>query len=493
MSLYINTNYQSLYGQRQLRQHRLNVEKSTQEMSSGQRINSAQDDAAGLAMSSRMTTGIRAHGVLIRNVTNGISLAQTAEGALGSIIEILQRTRELAVQSANWTLAQEAPQPPGGAFDEFAAPSANGDLALGDRQKLSSEFNQLLQEIDRIANTTEIFGKFPLKHVPPHITNLFPTSGASSIFSSGIKPIAYIPVGAQDIQIDIDSYNADDDIQLFTLDGKHLAGTPLTDSVWTANSVSDSADIKSKIFDKTSGFTDNAVYDSSLLLDGSTAFTDPTMNPPTTGLTQAYNGMDIVYSGDGHGLPPPPPPLPTTYNERILIDNVTEPLMLMVVGSGLFSASASWSFMPPSDELFNEPFKITVSANVNESVEYINIDKAPSDLASLKLNNTKIDPYQEAIRALASLDAAINQIDNYRTHYGASINRLQTVISNIDSSNVNLNAARSRITDTDYAKSMADLISNQVLSNAGVAMLAQANVTPKQTLQNLLNSIRIKT
>ena len=135
MALTINTNVASLNAQRNLGATQNNLAKSMQRLSSGLRINSAKDDAAGLAISDRMTAQIRGLNQAARNANDGISLAQTAEGALQESTNILQRMRELAVQSAN-------------------------DTNTGsDRQSLQAEVDQLISELDRIASTTQFNGK----------------------------------------------------------------------------------------------------------------------------------------------------------------------------------------------------------------------------------------------------------------------------------------------------------------------------------------------
>lgn len=135
MSLVINTNIASLNSQRQLMNSGASLDRATERLSSGQRINSAKDDAAGLAISNRMTSQIRGLGQAIRNANDGVSLIQTAEGALQEITNIFQRMRELSIQSAN------------------------GIYSNGDRQTLNAEVQQLISEVDRIADTTSFNGQ----------------------------------------------------------------------------------------------------------------------------------------------------------------------------------------------------------------------------------------------------------------------------------------------------------------------------------------------
>src|SRR5574337_1234037 len=134
MSLTINTNLASLNAQRNLTASQSSLQTSMQRLSSGLRINSAKDDAAGLAIATRMDSQVRGMNVAIRNANDGISLSQTAEGALGQISDALQRMRELAVQAAN---------------------GSNSD---SDKDSLDQEFGQLAQEIQRVAGGTTFNG-----------------------------------------------------------------------------------------------------------------------------------------------------------------------------------------------------------------------------------------------------------------------------------------------------------------------------------------------
>lgn len=168
MALTINTNVASLNAQRNLGKSQSSLNTAMQRLSSGLRINSAKDDAAGLGISDRMTSQIRGLNQAVRNANDGISVAQTAEGAMGEITNILQRMRELAVQSANDSNSTE------------------------DRNSLQAEVDQLIEEIDRIADTTEFNG-----------TVLLDGNATSSLsFQVGAN-------GGADNQISIDVANID--------------------------------------------------------------------------------------------------------------------------------------------------------------------------------------------------------------------------------------------------------------------------------------------
>lgn len=136
MVMQINTNLGALTAQRNLNKSGLTLASSMERLSSGLRINSAKDDAAGLAITDKMTAQIRGMTVAVRNANDGISMAQTAEAGMGNITETLQRMRDLAVQAANF-----------------------GAVSLDDRKKLGTEFQQLGAEVSRIISNTEFNGK----------------------------------------------------------------------------------------------------------------------------------------------------------------------------------------------------------------------------------------------------------------------------------------------------------------------------------------------
>ncbi|WP_206022161.1 hypothetical protein [Billgrantia bachuensis] len=282
----ITTNVLSLTGQSHLSRSQSQLAASMERLATGLRVNSAKDDAAGQAIANRMEASLRAGTVLSRGISDGISLMQTAEGGLDGINDILHRARELAVQAAN------------------------GTLSNADRASIDAEYQQLAKEIDRIAFGTEAFGKTPLapaepRPLPvklgsaPHITELLEPS--FNRFSSGTRSMAYIPAGATNVMLEIDSLSFDDDIQIFTTDGKHLIGTPIggdhPDYVWQYRNVSDAASADAMLVTSDNGFDANALYDDSLLQDSA-----GTHDPDSSPIVLDYNGMRIGYSGDGDRL-----------------------------------------------------------------------------------------------------------------------------------------------------------------------------------------------
>jgi len=301
------------------------------------RINSAKDDAAGQAIANRMTANIGADSVVARGLNDAISYAQTAGGGLGSIADLLIRAKTLSIQAATGTLSD------------------------ADRQSINGEYQQILAGINEIADQTEIFGKYPLAtndpDLPPAllgnvqpINTKFPVAGKSYSFTSGVIPLAYIPAGSTAITISIDSLGQDDDLQLFTRDGKHLAGTPIDgsapDYTWVSKGITDDATAQSRLLTSNNGFASGAAYDGSQLLEGGASWSLAGSN------SGSYNGMNITYSGDGdryedvasgdfnNGTNT------TTRLERITLDTVSEDLIVVVVGNGSFTSNLTWGNLP---------------------------------------------------------------------------------------------------------------------------------------------------
>ena len=214
MVISVNTNSLSLFAQNQMSKSNSALGAAIERLSSGLRVNHAKDDAAGMAIANRMEANLRADSQTARGITDGISLMQTAEGGLDGINALLHRSRVLAVQGSTGTLSD------------------------ADRASLNNEFHELRAEIDRIARTTEAFGRFTLASSPsapisqnlgktPPLTSKFPVSGSGGTFTSGVVSTAFVPAGAKNVTLSIDSLGADDDIQLFSLSGEHLVGTPI--------------------------------------------------------------------------------------------------------------------------------------------------------------------------------------------------------------------------------------------------------------------------
>lgn len=380
--LAIQTNVASLEAQRNLGTSQAASQRSLARLSSGFRINSARDDAAGLGIATRLSATAASSKVALRGIQDGISLVQTAEGALGTIHELLQRGRELATQAAN------------------------GSLSDADRSFVTTEFAQLRDEIDHVAKGTKIFGKTPLFEPTTYTTTTrqdvtvqpvttttstqtvanaligttsslkvwFANGGSYSetvldgagsgtrMAGSGVAPIGIIPAGTQNLRLTLNDMGMDDDLQLFSRDGVHIAGTPAAgarkDFVWSSAGVSSAADVTNQLLTIGNGFQNSNGTPVSfngaepLLNSADTAgrtFVAQSTNPADYAYQGTYNGIGVHYSGDGDWfMSQPNANQAPGMIENLVLDNVTEPLFLAVVGSGSFTVSATWGAMPTS-------------------------------------------------------------------------------------------------------------------------------------------------
>ncbi|REL34376.1 flagellin [Thalassotalea euphylliae] len=465
--MFVNTNTSALNAINQLNTNANRLEKSYEALSSGKRINSAADDAAGLQISVRLTAQSNALTRIEQNINDGISYAQVAEGALAEVSNMAQRMYQLAIQAAN------------------------GSLTTTDKQALDVEFQGLKQEINRIANETEIFGRFPLLGGDnvPSLGDIFPISGGSGTFSSGIRSFAAIPAGSNNISLTLDSLGLDDDIQIFTQDGRHLVGTDLNDNSWQNNAdnipISTPQDVENNLFTPPNGFPPGASYDASNLNSGGPVYS------PSAANSTSYNGMTISFGGDGDRTSPADGNndgvnTGGTLIEAVHIDTTTEPLYVAVVGSGSFDLTVNYSNLGNTVNN-DEPFKVFVATTPDgNNDDFIDIEKTASSSVDLGIAPLTIASASGAQTAISALQNALNTIAGYRSEYGASINVLSSAARTSMNSHENIVAATSRIQDTDYASETAKLAREQVLQQASQSILSQANIQPELAL-SLLN------
>ncbi len=379
----INTNVMSLNAQRNLNANSMSLATSIQRLSSGLRINSAKDDAAGLAISERFTTQIRGLNVAVRNANDGISLAQTAEGALGEISNNLQRIRELAVQSSN------------------ASNSAS------DRAALQKEVTQLTAEINRVATQTEFNG-----------TKLLDGSFTGQAFQVGANAGQLITVDA-----------------VANAQTGSLGGTLFADGTVT---IDEPADENTAI--NLTGISVNGVAldDISVAASGTTAA--DTQTAAVNALVAAINAksaeLGVVAEADSSA---------GVVNVRSFQAGDSAIDFEITGASAAFSAPTSQTFVADVD----------------------------------------ISTFAGAQQAIAIMDSALTSVNSARADMGAVQNRFTSVIANLQTTSENLSASRSRIRDTDFAAETAELTRTQILQQAGVAMLAQANQVPQGVLSLL--------
>ena len=502
MASTINTNVASLTAQRNLGMSQTSLNTSIQRLSSGLRINSAKDDAAGLAISERFTSQIRGLNQAARNANDGISLAQVTEGAMKSAGDILQRVRELAVQSAN------------------ASNSAS------DRQALNQEVGQLVAELDRISQTTEFNG-----------AKLLDGSFGTQQFQVGANANQTIVAATANLRTNQYGNN-----QNTSANGAGVAASP---SDWGTNGVAGgtltingglgSKDIAINDNDTAKAIANNINLQSantgvnasartevelSFTVAGSYTFelrSDNTPTAPALGQSISFNVSGINTSdGLSNAI--------SAINEQSAKTGVTASLNATSTGIVLTNATgqdislaksatsganagdidvlklqADGSPVAPADTFLGAAGAAasTVSGYVvldsDKSFSTVAINTtafdttAPADSASdlQEVANLDVTTFKKATEALKTVDSALAFINGERAKLGALQSRFETAISSLNITSENLSASRSRILDADFAAETANLSRSQILQQAGTAMVAQANQIPQGVLKLL--------
>ncbi len=460
MSMSINTNVASLTAQRNLSKTQGALDKSLQRLSSGLRINSAKDDAAGLAISDRMTAQIRGLNQAIRNANDGISLSQTAEGALQESTDILQRMRELAVQSANDT------------------------NSTSDRQSLQAEIIQLKAEFNRIAETTQFNGKNvldgTLSNASFHIG-----ANANQVINVSIGDVRGTSTGAYQtasantygaLQTNVD-YTAADLVVLGSkgsatasiavdASAKEAAAAVNAQTVNTGvTATAKTTAVLSFSGDDNFSFALNGKTVTGSVASGDVSAVAEAINAQssTTGVTAALNAAktEITLSDhDGDDIAVTAFTTVGTATMDFSGETVSEAGTATAYAKGAFTLESSLGF--------------SITDNL---VAFAN------DTAALsKVSDVDITTAVKANSAISVLDKAMEKIDGIRADLGAVQNRFESTISNLQSVSENLSAARSRILDADFAAETAALTKAQILQQAGTAMLAQTNNMPQIVL-----------
>ena len=371
----INTNVSSLNAQRTLNTAQGAASTAMQRLSSGLRINSAKDDSAGLAIAERFTSQIKGLNQAARNANDAISLTQTAESAMSSVTDNLQRIRELAVQSANAT------------------------NSTTDRAALQTEVTQLKAEIDRVASQTNFNG-----------TKLLDGSFSSALFQVGANA------------------------------GETIAVSGLQNSTTAALGSVTSAATQSAVV---SGLTTTA-----------TALADFTVNGTDIGVlaavgTSQERAAQVVDAVNK---------IATTTGVNAYLDSTTSRIVM--------TSNATITLAGSADGLAATGF--TAGATASATVT--------------GLTTLDISSYAGATQAIRQSDSALQQMNTSRANLGALQSRFTSTVSNLQSAAENMSASRSRIQDTDYAAETASLTRAQILQQAGMAMLAQANQAPNQVM-----------
>ncbi len=467
----INTNIASLNAQRNLNVSQSALRTALERLSSGLRINSAKDDAAGLAISQRFTAQINGDAQAQRNANDGISLSQTAESALGQVGNMLQRIRELAVQSANAT------------------------NSATDRQAIQAEVGQLTSEMDRVAQTADFNGK-----------KLLDGSFGAAVYQVGANANQTITAttgnfrtnqfGDYRVSGQGDSGSAATRFvaETLTLSGGLGSGTVAVttsssaktiaqgiNNINGATGISATASTEFSIsFSASGSYTLNEVSDNSAAVGISFSLSAATGSNSLSQAITAFNdqtsktGVTAKVSADGNSVVL----TNATGNDIKLSTTSGAGAGAVTVGTATLASGASGSAVINGQVTLDAAKSYSVvSSSSGSTVTALTNASVLKQVAQLDVTTAT-----NSTLALSIVDAALTQVNSQRARFGALQSRFESTISNLQTTSINLSAARSRIRDADFAKETAALTRNQILQQAGTAMLAQANALPRNVL-----------
>jgi flagellin len=510
MASTINTNIASLNAQRNLTTSQSSLSTSLQRLSSGLRINSAKDDAAGLAITDRMTSQINGLNQAARNANDGISLAQTAEGGLSTATDLLQRMRTLAVQAAN------------------------GTNSSSDRASVQQEIGQLQQELNRVANTTQFNGQnlldgtmnnaqFQVGANSNQTINFSIGSaqasaiGNNTFASDGDMTKAVLGTGTTGTAADIEKNTVKG--QNLTIQGNGASSGAITIAAnASAKSIADSINNAAGSTGVTAKAQTTVTLDNfanagnvKLALQGAPKADGTTANPVTingqvnnskdlAALTKAINdqagttgitavadltaGKITLTQSQGYDIGVANLDAANGATGVKVTGSSGAAVSLAAAGSANNSATVAGQVTLNSPSAFTASSSIA-SGNIFASGANIANASALSSVASVDVTSVTNGIPSGANNALQIIDSALANISNARASLGAVQNRFTNTISNLQATSENLSSARSRIQDTDFAAETASLTRGQILQQAGTAMLAQANSLPNGVLSLL--------
>lgn len=497
MAQVINTNSLSLLTQNNLNKSQSSLSSAIERLSSGLRINSAKDDAAGQAIANRFTSNIKGLTQASRNANDGISVAQTTEGALSEINNNLQRVRELTVQASTGT-------------------NSDSDLT-----SIQAEIEQRLSEIDRVSGQTQFNGvkvlaadnslkiqvgandgetiSIDLKKIDTNSLSLgdFKVTGAekatadSLVSKFGAKGTNHYANGANTYSVDIggtDVKNAGgQSMYVDAVTGAYVtapsqANTGSVDFTTTATQNTSAVDLAQLAAGKNTG--DKFTYQG-------TEFTAGTVNADGNGtLTTSIDGETVTFTIASAA--------PTTgANATVVVDKA----LYTAVGSGVLTTKANTDNKALTESTLQKANGFTKTADLQVGGANYTVDaagvvtNAAGDQMYIGKDNNGKDALLTAAAAqsdqktsnpLAVIDKALAQVDALRSDLGAVQNRFDSAITNLGNTVNNLSSARSRIEDADYATEVSNMSRAQILQQAGTSVLAQAN----QTSQNVLSLLR---
>ncbi|MGY3095560.1 FliC/FljB family flagellin [Pantoea agglomerans] len=426
MAQVINTNSLSLITQNNINKNQSALSTSMERLSSGLRINSAKDDAAGQAIANRFTSNIKGLTQAARNANDGISAAQTTEGALSEINNNLQRVRELTVQAQNGT---------------------NSD---SDKTSIQDEIKSRLDEIDRVSGQTQFNGVNVL--AKDGKMNIQVGANDGQTISIDLKKIDSSTLGLKGFSVDGNALKVGE--TLTTVPGATAGDVPksvtFAAQVGTALGLTDTSGLSlHNVQDKNGAATANYVVQSGD--DFYAASVDSTSGEVT------INTTDVTYT---------------------TADGATATKNGVAVKVANDSADAAKGFVTVEGKNYLAGDGSNTLANGGGTANNTNTSTVAVGTTAEFAGASSADP-------LAMLDKAIASVDTFRSSLGAVQNRLNSAVTNLNNTTTNLSAAQSRIQDADYATEVSNMSKAQIVQQAGNSVLSKANQVPQQVLSLL--------
>jgi len=424
----INTNITAMIGQQNLGKSQSALQTSMERLSSGLRINSAADDAAGQAIANRMTAQITGLSQAQRNANDGISVAQTAEGALNQVNDNLQRIRELTVQAENGTNSAE------------------------DLSSIQDEINQRLGEIDRISEETNFNGVKVLAEDQELSIQVGANDGEKITMNLKGINAETLGLGSFSVAASIDPTSV-------------AAGSDLNN---TSAPVGETLDVAIAT-DSSGGATADGLYESSDSSTGYVVKSGSSYYEATVEATDTADDgyLDVSWSTGAAN---------TVTDTNVAATEVTELASEVTV-----SYAGSEAVYAYNGTEAGAP-EYVLEGSVDGKTVYYEAEIATDGTVS-KGSQLSTDPATD--NPLAALDGALSTVDSLRSELGAMQNRFDSAITNLSTTETNLSAARSRIEDADYAVEVSNMTRAQILQQAGTSVLAQANQVPQGVLSLL--------
>ncbi|MBH0050369.1 MULTISPECIES: flagellin [unclassified Pseudoalteromonas] len=493
MALTVNTNVSSLNAQRNLTKSGEGLATSMERLSSGMRINSAKDDAAGLQISNRLTSQINGLAVAQRNANDGISMAQTAEGAMSESTSILQRMRELALQSANGSNSPE------------------------DREALQKEVSALQVELTRIADTTSFGGQQLLDG--SYGSKTFQVgANANETINVSLSSVAAEKIGANQTNLQsattVDGFGQVNETGTGTLAASTIAYGNLaisgredsTVAIPAGASAEEAADLINQVTGAT-GVSAQARTEARLDITGTQTTAGESVSFELNGEKVSFVATGTA-TGDEQAMAEAINSRTDEHGVTATIDNgvlsVSDNSGADIEIVGFTGGTGSTLGIIPQGYDGTDGDTVTIATGGTDSGRIAGaiqlnssdtfsttgttfVDAVNTKVTSALENAADIDITSQkgSQDALSVIDNAIANIDSQRAGLGAVQNRFSHTISNLANIAENVSASRSRIQDTDFAVETAHMTKNQILQQAGTSILSQANQVPQAAISLL--------